>query len=154
MLHTYIQRFDVTDTVEIFLGTKQRCMPDSLRRVREVQNQRMHGLQIQMHIIREHTNGDFLSVSGIRLEMMELRCTGHPMLTSHDSALPLVWRNWRKHTQQDEKKQTVSSSLTRWRKSQQLTRRTSSNTVNVKSYMRARSWYYTRAAFVDIHGLQ
>jgi hypothetical protein len=40
-------------------------MPDSLRRVREVQNQRMHGLQIQMNIISQHTNGVFLSVNGM-----------------------------------------------------------------------------------------
>ena len=65
MLHACVQKFDVTGSVEFFLGTKQRCMPDSLRRVREVQNQRMHGLQIQMHIIREHTNGAFLSVNGM-----------------------------------------------------------------------------------------
>ena len=35
-----------------------------------------------------------------------------------------------------------------------VTRSTSSSTVNVKSYMRARSWYYTRAAFVDTQELQ
>jgi len=104
-------------------------------------------------------------VSGIRLQMMELSCNGHPMLTctlSHSISISWQctttgltklkkihaagWENTNCQQQFD--------TLTEDGKSQQLTRSTSSSTVNVKSYMRARSWYYTRAAFVDTQELQ